>query len=341
VVLAERVVLHVGAMKSGTSYLQSLLVADRDGLARHGVLVPGTTWNDQVVAVRQVLSRPEDAPRWTGLVDEISAHPGLAVVSMEFLGPSRPEVAARVVRSFGATPVEVVVTARDLNRTIASMWQETVQNGRSWGWDEYVADVRAKRPGQGDGVADRSTAGGTFWRQQHVARICRDWTSVVGQERCTLVTVPPPGAPLRELADRFASAAGLSFTTTTVPAGSNPSLGLASTLALRRLNELLDERGLRFPAGQRLRKRRLAKEILASRRREEPALGLGVTDWVLQQTTDTRVVLQQDGVTVVGALADLDPVDVPGVHPSELPDAEIAEAAVFGLAGLLEGQIRD
>jgi len=338
--MAERVVLHVGAMKSGTSYLQSLLYADRDGLARQGVLVPGETWNDQVVAVRQVLSRPKDAPRWAGLLGEISGHPGPAVVSMEFLGPSRSEVAARVVESFGATPVGVVVTARDLNRTIASMWQETVQNGRSWSWDEYVDDVRAKRPGRGDGVADRATAGGTFWRQQHVARMCRDWSSVVGRERCSLVTLPPPGTAQSELADRFGAAAGISFTTTTVPARSNASLGLASTLALRRLNELLDERGLRFPAGQRLRKRRLAKEILASRRRDEPALGLPVTEWVAQQTTDTRAVLLEDGVTVVGDLADLDPVEVPGVHPAQLPDAQVAEAAVFGLAGLLEGQIR-
>jgi hypothetical protein len=51
-------------------------------------------------------------------------------------------------------------------------------------------------------------------------------------------------------------------------------------------------------------------------------------------------VLLEDAVTVVGDLADLDPVEVPGVHPAQLPDAQVAEAAVFALAGLLEGQIR-
>jgi hypothetical protein len=340
--MAERVVLHVGAMKSGTSYLQGLLFADRDGLASGGVLVPGEQWGDQVTAVRQVLSHPRKnrAPAWARMVSEVTAHPGPALISMEYLGPARPQVAARIVESFENAPVELVVTARDLNRTIASMWQETVQNGRSWTWDEYVADLRDKRPGRGDGVADRATAGGTFWRQQHLARICRTWGSAVGRERCTLVTLPAPGASPAELADRFGAAARISFTTTTVPSGSNPSLGLASTLALRRLNAVLDERGLAFPAGYRIRKRQLAKEILASRRRDEPTLGLEVADWVLEQTADTQAVLQEDGVKVVGDLADLTPVPVPGVHPSQVPDAEVAEAALFGLAGIIEDQLR-
>jgi hypothetical protein len=337
--MAERVVLHVGAMKSGTSYLQSLLFADQEGLARQGVLVPGETWGDQVVAVRQVLSQAPDKSAWSSLVAEVTAHPGPAVVSMEFLGPAGPRKVARVVESFQDTPVEVVVTARDLNRTIASMWQETVQNGRTWTFDEYVADLRAKRPGQGAGVADRTTPGGTFWRQQHLPRLCRRWSAKVGRERCTLVTVPPPGAPPDELADRFAAAARISFTTTEVPRGSNPSLGLASTLALRRLNELLDERGLAFPTGSHVRKRQLAKEILAARRRGEPTLGLEVAEWVVEQAADTRALLQQDGVKVVGDLTDLTPVAVPGVHPSEVPDSEVAEAALFGLAGLVEQQI--
>src|SRR5262249_49918168 len=193
----------------------------------------------------------------------------------------------------------------------------------------------------GEGVADRTTGGGTFWRQQHIARICQTWRAAVGRERCTLVTVPPPGAAPDELADRFGSAARISFTTTQVPSGSNPSLGLASTLALRRLNDLLDERGLAFPAGYRIRKRQLAKEILASRRHGEPTLGLEVADWVVEQTADTQAVLQLDGVKVVGDLADLTPVPVPGVHPSQVPDAEIAEAAVFGLAGLVEDSLRE
>jgi hypothetical protein len=340
--MADRVVLHVGMMKSGTTHLQALLFANRDALADQGVLVPGDTWEDQHVAVRDALfGRGTRArPRWAQLVRDVRAHPGPALVSMEYLGPARRKVAARIVDSFGSTPVEVIVTARDLNRTIPSMWQETVKSGRVWDWDEYVEDVRATRPGRGPGVKHDTSPGGTFWRQQNLARMCRIWSSFVGPERCTLVTVPPPGAPSDRLGRRFAEAAHVSLSTPVTRSGGNASLGLASTLALRRLNALLDERGLRFPAGRKLRRTRLAKQILAPRRGHEPALGLEVADWVVRQTADTRSALERVGVAVVGDLADLEPVVVPGVHPSQVPESEIAQAAVFGLAGLMEHQIR-
>ena len=52
--MSGRVLLHVGLPKSGTSYLQKLLSANRERLRGHGVLFPGADWSDQVVAVRDV-----------------------------------------------------------------------------------------------------------------------------------------------------------------------------------------------------------------------------------------------------------------------------------------------
>ena len=155
--MSERVVLHVGAMKSGTSYLQGLLYANKPALAGRGVLVPGDAWSHQVRAVRQVLApgRHPGTPRWKALADEIRSAPGTAVVSMEYLGPAKRSAAEQIVADLGGSDVRVVFTVRDLNRSLASMWQETVQNGRSWTWDEYVADARRKRPGAGSGRVDR------------------------------------------------------------------------------------------------------------------------------------------------------------------------------------------
>ena len=47
------------------------------------------------------------------------------------------------------------------------------------------------------------------------------------------------------------------------------------------MNELLLERGVVFPQGADVRKALLAKQILAGRRPDEPALGLPVQDWVV------------------------------------------------------------
>jgi hypothetical protein len=339
--MAERMVLHVGTMKSGTSYLQALLFVEKERLARAGVLVPGKQWTDQARGVRQGLSPRRGGPRqrWEAMLEEIRATPGTAVVSMEYLGPSHPDTIAEVVAALGAPEVRVVITARDLNRTLVSMWQETIQNGRSWTWDEYVGEAEAKRPVKGAGVADRRTAGGTFWRQQNLVRMVADWSGVVGADNVVLATVPRPGAPRSTLAARFAEASGLELDVDRRVTTSNESLGLASVLVLRRVNELLDARGLAFPAGQGIRKRVLAKTVLAARRRDEPSLGLVTPPWVHDQTARTVAALQEAGTRLAGDWADLEPVDVPGVRPDDVPLEDVHEAALAAIAGLVAEQI--
>ena len=339
--MAERVVLHVGTMKSGTSYLQALLFAEKPRLAAAGVVVPGTQWADQARAVRQALAPRGrgSRERWKALVEEVRAAPGSAVVSMEYLGPAHPDTIASVVEALGADETRVVVTARDLNRTLVSMWQETIQNGRTWTWSEYVADAEARRPGPGPGAADRRTPGGTFWRQQDLVRIVADWSGVVGGSNVVLATVPRPGAPATTLAQRFAEATGLDLDTGRAVATANESLGLASLMVLRRVNEMLNARDLAFPAGQGLRKRLLAKTVLAARRDAEPALGLVTPPWVREQTQRTVFALRDSGIRLVGDWADLEPVDVPGVGPDDVPAAEMHEAALEGIAGLIAEQV--
>jgi hypothetical protein len=339
--VARRVVLHVGTMKSGTTYVQASLFAQRERLARAGVLVPGKKWGHQVSAVRQILGRRAARPAWQTLVEQVAAHPGDAVVSMEFLGPANEQAARRVVEGLAPAEVEVVVTARDLNRTLPSMWQETIQNGRTWSWEDYLADARRLAPGRDRGHADRKTAGGTFWRQQHLARIVTDWSRLVGRDRVRLVTLPPPGADPAELGRRFVEASGLPLDPTLPVPSSNESLGLASALVLRRVNEELTAQGLDFPQGQRLRKHVLAKTSLVHLARQEPRLGLPVADWVTEQTDATRATLRADGVQLVGDWADLDPVPVRGVAPEDVDDATVAHAAVTGLTAVLAHQIRD
>ncbi|WP_372733813.1 hypothetical protein [Nocardioides sp.] len=341
--MAERVVLHVGAMKSGTTYLQSLLFAQKPTLAASGVHVVGETWNDQVRGIRQALApsrskRP--GPAWQRLIDEIAGVDGTAVISMEFLGPAGAKRAAQVVREVGASRTSVVVTARDLGRTLVSMWQETIQNGRSWTWEDYLADAERRRPVEGTQKGDRTSAGGTFWRQQDIVRIYSDWAEVVGPDEVTLVTVPGPGSGRGLLAERFAEASGLPIDAAAPVTVGNESLGLASALVLRRLNELLDEQGLSFPAGNKVRKKLLAKQVLAARRSSEPALGLQPPDWVREQAATTRRVLTDRQVRLVGDWADLTPVAVAGITPAEVDPAQVSEAAIAALAGVVADRLR-
>jgi len=339
--MAERVVLHVGAMKSGTSFVQDQLFANRDLLAERGVQLPGRKWDDQVLAVTEVLGRRagglgDNTGTWARLVEEVRAHDGTAVVSMEFLGPAGPPTIQRVLGDLG--PVTVVVTARDLNRSIPAMWQETVQNGRSWTFAEYVEGVRRARPRPNRPREDVGEAGRTFWRQQNLVRICRAWQASPGG--VVLATVPGPGAPRDLLMRRFAEAAGFDPAGLVEPRRANESLGVASTLALRRLNEVLSERGRDYPYGAHVRKQRLAKRILAARRPDEAPIGLPVADWVRAHSARTVAALRDHGVRLVGEWSDLDPVEVPGTDPDAVPEADVAEAAIAGLAGLVADAAR-
>jgi len=334
----QRVILHVGTMKSGTSYLQALLFAEKERLAASGVLVPGKSWGVQSRAIQQAIGvADQQRDVWEAMLAEVAAHRGTSMISMEFLGPAKPRRAKRIVEELGGD-VDVVLTVRDLNRTLVSMWQETIQNGRSWHWEDYHRAVAEAAPGQGEGVHDRGSAAGSFWRQQHVVRLLDEWASVVGIDRVSLVTVPQPGADRSVLARRFGEATGVDFGTDPVVRTANESLGLASILALRRLNEVLDEQGVTSKAVFRLRKRFLAKTVLAARRSQEPSLGLPVEDWVVQQTRETVAALGESGVRLVGDLADLEPVPVSGVQPADVPRELVAEAAVEALAALIKQQ---
>jgi hypothetical protein len=335
---SNRVILHVGTMKSGTSYLQALLFAEKERLARAGVLVPGKAWGQQSRAVQQAIGVADQRRElWDAMLAEVAAHRGTSMISMEFLGPAKPRRAERIVGELGGD-VDVVFTVRDLNRTVVSMWQETIQNGRSWAWEDYYRAIADSAPGRGEGVHDRGSEAGSFWRQQHVLRLLDEWASVVGIDRISLVTVPQPGADRSVLARRFGEATGVDFGTDPVVRTANESLGLASVLALRRLNEVLDEQGLTSKSVFRLRKRFLAKTVLAARRGQEPSLGLEVEDWVVAQTRHTVAGLRDSGVRLVGDLADLEPVTVKGVQPADVSGTQVAEAAIEALAAMIKEQ---
>jgi hypothetical protein len=325
--LAQRVVLHVGAMKSGTSYLQGLMMANREVLATRGLRFPGRVWRDQVSGVADVLERrrvaiaPEEGA-WQALVDEINAGDGTGLISMEFLGPIGLQKIERVVSSFPAGSVEAVVTARDLNRSIPAMWQEALKNGQSFTFDEYV-----------DAIRQHVGPGAAFWREQAIAAMCIRWSDVIGLDRVTLVTVPHPGAARDVLWRRFSTAIGIDGSGVETPPRGNESLGAASVEVLRRLNVRVDD--LAFSEYAPLVKHRLAKNVLASRRELEPALGLEVPKWLPELSARMIGRLRDLGVRVVGDLAELNPVPVPGVHPDSVsPDLRL-DAAVEGLEWLV------
>lgn len=328
--MADRVVLHVGLMKSGTSYVQDRMVAAPDELAAHGVLFPGTVWRDQVVAVSDAIGVRKRAEgefdgAWERMAGQVRAWSGTAVVSMEFLGPASDEGIARVVGSFPAGSVEVVVTARDLGRTLPAMWQESLKNGKSWSWREYLAGVRR---GEGPGV--------NFWRQQDAVAVVRRWSDAVGADRTALVTLPPPGAAPETLWERFCAAADLPVDCCPPVPASNESLGAASAALMRRVNDAVGD--LPWPDYSEHVKFGLAKTVLAGHRSAEETIGFRVPRWVRRRAAGMREELARlagAGVRVVGDLDELAPVSVRGGDADRVGEQAQLDAAVHALAALV------
>lgn len=333
--LGRRVVLHIGTMKSGTTSIQSLLFGQRPELAAQGVLPLGDRWGDQVAGTRALIAHA-DAPgdAWQRLVDQAAGWDGISVISMEFLGPFIPRRVEAAVRSFGDLPVHVVLTMRDLNRTIPSLWQESIQNGRSWSWHDYVDGARDGRPWQEVTPPEVTKPGRTFWRQQNASHIAHRWASVVGWDRLCLVTLPPPGAPRSTLVERFARAVGFDASDLAEVRPRNESLGAASAQMLQRVNARLAASGLGDSDALKLRKRRLAKQVLSTRRDQEQAIGLDVSPWVVETSAEMVERLRRTGVRLEGDWEDLTPVEAPGVDPADTSEDELIAAARYGFEGL-------
>jgi hypothetical protein len=333
--MGQRVFVHVGLPKSGTTYLQAVLGTNRARLAEHSkLLYPGKNWGVQVDAVRDLLeanphgvqnTRTEGA--WSRLVGDIGRWRGDAVISMEWLCSAKPDQARRLVTSLTGRRVEIVITTRDLGRTIPAAWQEFMRNWETDTWPEFVRAISADDPFS-------VPIGALFWRQQDIGRVLANWRDVVDEDHIHVVTLPPPGQATSELWQRFASVLEIdpSRYDASGRAG-NESVGLASSELLRRLNQRSRQEHVPWQVYADVVKEGLAKRGLAPRRPREPSLAIpaALHGWVHDQAKRQRRTIEDAGVRVIGDLADLEPVFSDGIQPDQLDDDELVQAAVDGL----------
>lgn len=319
--------LHIGPMKTGTSYLQQTLSDNQAVLRTHGVLVPGRSPRaDHVRAVRDVtgLDGQEDADRFTGawasLREEMFAFTGKAsVVSQEFLSFARRPRARAIVQSLAPATVHVVLTVRDASRVVPASWATSTRNRNTASWPEHLAAVG------GSGGAARRRA----LRALDVPRMLQSWGEQVPPEQLHVVTVPPPGAPDGLLWERFATVLGATSAPVDLTGATRrESYGYTSADLMRRINEHLQD--LPRPAYHRS-KRWLLDEVLDKRTGEPKVpLSTALIELAAQWNARTVTAVRESRARVVGDLADLGvtaqaDVDVAGVPPQEETLAVAAE----------------
>lgn len=329
--------LHLGLPKTGTTYLQGVLLENRGRLARRaGVLVPGEERMDQVRAASDVLAGsgdggpvPESAGAWKRLIREVKAWPASAVISMEWLCTARPAQAARILRTLEPLPVDVVFTVRDLARTVPAAWQESMKNGEVTPWPEFLRSVMADEP-TGPGIR--------FWRRQGISRMLTVWGDLLPAERIHVVTVPAAGHPATLLWSRFAEVLGVEADAYAASgaASSNTSIGWQSAEFMRRLNAVSKDERVSWAAYQESIKEVVAS-ALARRRHREDAIVLpsSAAAWALERATVEIEAIRSSGVHVIGDLDDLTPIPAAGGElPPEPLDEELLTAALESLVAL-------
>ena len=336
------VYVHVGPLKTGTTYIQGVLWANKALLAEHGVCLPLRTFGQQTRAVlglldkrmhRDVAADPKAGrARWQALVEEVQAWDGpAAVLSMEFLCEATAPAVRRLVYDLAPADVHVIYSARDLVRLAPAMWQTHLRNKRTVTWSDYLGSLRD--PGD-----PAQPWGRRFWYQQDPAEVLGRWQAAVPVERMHVVTVPNAGASPDLLWRRFASVLGVEPEAydLDVPRA-NRSLGAVECEALRRLNGSVAER-IPGPVYADLVKRFLARDVL-EREPNEHALVLPPDDvtWVRQRSEEQAAALGT-GYDIVGDLEELVP-DV-GAPPADwrAPD-DVDETGVVALLARLAGVV--
>jgi hypothetical protein len=335
----RRVFLHIGAPKTGTTYLQDRLALNVKELARHDVHFPARSPFVEPTlfhfrAALDVLGQDWGGPTghaegsWDALVKRVRRRSGTVVISHEIFAPAAADVVARVKRDLGDAELHIVYTARDLARQVPAAWQESIKQGRQWSFRRYLRRVQAGK--------------NWFYRSFDLPQVLTTWGTGLPPERVHVVTVPPRAAAAGtgdDLWARFCRAIGAD--PAWGPAESeraNHSLGIAEVQLLRRLNREMGRSTRREAVYDSLVRELLAQTELAARTSPPVRLPPDALPWAHEQSERWIEWVQESGVDLVGDLADLRPApvdpDEEWVNPDRARRRAQLGAAVDALAAM-------
>ncbi|MEU4620395.1 hypothetical protein AB0G04_10525 [Actinoplanes sp. NPDC023801] len=326
--MPQRVFVHIGAPKTGSTFVQNLLFGNADRLRRAGLLVPATFHaHDQAMTdLRQVPWRDVNLHwSWDRLVESFARWPGDVVLTSEGLGAATADQARRAVESLQPAEVHVVVAARDLWRTFPSMWQQTIRARSTWPFEDFLKAVEL---GRFEG----------FWDEYVANRMFQRWGDLVPAAQRHVVTVPQPGTPHDVLWHRFAGILGVpGEIDDSVAPPSNPSLGAPEIELLRRVNAALgDDYPHRLPY-QRVVHRHLIRAVLQERDNDVRfGVGLDRAGWVSELAERQISELRDYPCHIVGDLAELRPHRMDGsMSPDDVGERQLLDAAVETIVALI------
>ena len=309
--------LHIGAPKTGTTYLQDRLSRNHASLADHGVHFPARTrLADPALfhfrAALDLLGQDWGGPSghaqgaWSQMARKVKRLEGNVVISHEILAPAPPEKISRAMNDLAGSEVHIVYSARDLVRGLPAAWQESVKQGRQWRYGRFL---------------ERVQRGDTFFgRAFDLPAVLNNWTRNLPPERIHVVTVPPTGAAHDELWHRFCRALDMDPAWAPLDSeSSNEGLGLAEAEMLRRLNRRIERTTRRESSYDDVIRQLVRSGRLLQRKSRKVELPHELYPWAAEQSERWIDWIEGSGVNVIGDLDDLRPGPVPD-RPYHGPD---------------------
>ena len=233
----KELVLHIGMMKTATTYLQGVLQNNREELLEKGWLYPGVHLNHQrevyglcgknVYWYRKVLDR--DVELGNSLVKEIKETPHSVIISSEALSSLSMDGIYEFVKKVGC-PTRVVVTVRSLYNVLPSAWQQYVKGCSSDSFENTLDKF----------IHSRGELSGP-WRTYAYGDIIRKWSEVADVHTVVIPSSKKKGG--LETWELFQRASKLPSVrdTQVLPSAANLSLDEEGVKFLLEMNKFLDK----------------------------------------------------------------------------------------------------
>ncbi|MGH3368196.1 MAG: hypothetical protein ACRDOY_13465 [Nocardioidaceae bacterium] len=332
--MAQRVFFHIGAPKTGTTFLQRVMWGNRPQLREQGVLFPGDRWLDRVWSTNVIRETriPHEMARtsWDRIVAQTKAFDGTVVISHEFYAAATREQAAQAIADLEPAEVHIVFTARDYVRQVPALWQEQLKFRFSTPLAEYDPEPVTAAPHTHFG-----------WRTLDVVDALSRWGAGLPPEHVHVVTVPPAGSPPGLLWERFATLCGIDPESCDTRVGrANESLGAVEAELLRRVNPRISEE-IRGPGEVPGWVRDyLGHSVLVPLGGERLGVSPARADELRDRSRRAVSELEAAGYDVVGDLQELIPPEhlPPTRQPDDSTDSELLEVALDAIAVMLKNQ---
>ncbi len=242
--MADRVIIHAGFHKSGTTALQHAFDLNKKTLKEHRVIYPlnagrahhRAAWGltERVWGWRNNGGKQVPIKAWDALIRQIKQAPGTVLISSEFFTEAKEHHIAKARKDLGKLPVILVFTVRPFAKILASSYQQFLKYGIKMRFEPWLEKVFTEK--------SESKVTPTFWDRVQVDEVVGRWAKHFGSEN-VIVVLADESKP-EFIFEEFAKILGVPSEVLPIPEiGGNRSMTLEETELLYLINNIYDRSG--------------------------------------------------------------------------------------------------